>query len=241
MLRQVSLSIENPVNPFKDLALRHNSRIRVVECKDFNSHGIALVLEIAMAHTDESLLKDLRAMEGVRHAYWAASPRNGMILAMMIMDTPAYCAIARSSGAVCSSCPFNSTDCFESSWKLLVKDSNVLRKTLDMLEERGIKAETEEVSCAKHGDMLTSRQREVMLAAIQAGYFEFPRKIGLTKLAGRLSIKPSTLSEILRRGEDKITKCYAENPSSMATAQYPSGLRMNEKNGKYFSCYTAWK
>ena len=229
MLRQVSLSIENPVNPFRDLALKHNSKITIVECKDFNSHGIALVLEIeGSSHADESLLKELREMEGVRHAYWAGSPRNGGILAMVIMDTPVYCAIARDSGSVCSSCAFNSTDCFQCSWKLLVSDANALRKSLDMLKEHGIKAETKEVSSARHGGMLTPRQREIILAAVKAGYFEFPRKISLSELAEKLSIKPSTLSEILRRAEDKMTRYYAENLPSMILPEYSSDSHMEE-------------
>lgn len=228
MLRQVLLSIENPVNPLRDLALKHNSKITVVECKDFNSHGIALVLEIEGSHADESLLKELREMDGVKHAYWAGAPRGGGMLAMVIMDTPVYCEIARSSGAICSSCPFNSTECFESNWKLLVSDANALRRTLDMLKERGIRAETKEVASARHGEMLTPRQREAILAAVKAGYFEFPRKVGLTKLAETLSIKPSTLSEILRRAEDKITRYYAENLSSMILAEYSSDARMKE-------------
>jgi predicted DNA binding protein len=222
MLRQVSLSIENPVNPFRDLALKHNCKITIVDCKDFNSHGIALVLEIdgnSKHAEEESLLKELKEMDGVRHAYWGGNTGNSGILAMVIMDTPVYCSIARDSNVVCSSCPFNSTDCSQCNWKLLVSDANALRRSLDMLKNLGIKAETKELSNARYEDMLTLRQREVLEAAVKTGYFEFPRGISLHELAEKLSIKPSTLSEILRRAEDKITKYFAENPSSVILSE----------------------
>ncbi|MDH2901788.1 MAG: helix-turn-helix domain-containing protein [archaeon] len=229
MLRQVSLSIENPVNPFRDLALKRNCKITIVDCKDFNSHGIALVLEIdGSSHADEeSLLKELREMSGVRHAYWGGNPGNGGILAMVIMDTPVYCGIARDSGIVCSSCPFNSADSSsECSWKLLVSDANALRRSLDMLKNLGIRAETQEVSSARYEEMLTFRQKEVFAAAVKSGYFEFPRGISLNGLARKLSIKPSTLSEILRRAEGKMAKYYAGNPSSMILPE----VRTQEEN-----------
>ncbi|MDH2901785.1 MAG: helix-turn-helix domain-containing protein [archaeon] len=59
--------------------------------------------------------------------------------------------------------------------------------------------------------MLTPRQVEVMIAAINAGYFEFPRKTRLTKLSKGLSVTASTAGENLRRAENKISKYYVEN------------------------------
>ena len=73
-----------------------------------------------------------------------------------------------------------------------------------------IRAKTKYLHSAEYDGMLTPRQVEVMIAAINAGYFEFPRKTGLTKLAKGLSITPSTAGEILRRAENKISKYYVE-------------------------------
>jgi len=36
------------------------------------------------------------------------------------------------------------------------------------------------------------------------GFYDFPRRISLTELAGKIGIKPSTLSEILRAAEKSI-------------------------------------
>jgi len=47
---------------------------------------------------------------------------------------------------------------------------------------------------------LSDAQREALETALEAGYFEVPRQIGLAGLADRLDISDSALSERLRRG-----------------------------------------
>ncbi len=52
--------------------------------------------------------------------------------------------------------------------------------------------------------VLTDRQVRVISLAYSLGYFEFPKKIGLTSLAKKLGVAKSTLSEILWTGEAKV-------------------------------------
>lgn len=59
--------------------------------------------------------------------------------------------------------------------------------------------------------MLTSRQEEVLLTALRMGYFDIPRRIKTRELASVLGMKPSTLTEILRRALRKlIVEHYGE-------------------------------
>jgi len=61
------------------------------------------------------------------------------------------------------------------------------------------------------GSMLTSRQEEVLLTALRMGYFDIPRRIKTRELASVLGMKPSTLTEILRRALRKlIVEHYGE-------------------------------
>jgi predicted DNA binding protein len=57
--------------------------------------------------------------------------------------------------------------------------------------------------------LLTSRQREVLTRAVQAGYFEVPRRISLTELAARLGVAASTLSVTLAVIEKKLVEPIA--------------------------------
>lgn len=60
------------------------------------------------------------------------------------------------------------------------------------------------VETERAGSVVTDRQREVLEAALRAGYFEVPRACTLDELATELEIDKSTASEILRRGERRI-------------------------------------
>lgn len=54
--------------------------------------------------------------------------------------------------------------------------------------------------------LLTDRQRELILAAVQEGYYDTPRECSLTGLAEQLDMAKSTVSETLHRAEETIIK-----------------------------------
>jgi predicted DNA binding protein len=54
------------------------------------------------------------------------------------------------------------------------------------------------------GTVLTRRQSDVLHKAIEEGYFEVPRRVTLTALAGKLGVAPSSLSEMLAVVEKKL-------------------------------------
>ncbi|MBO8181598.1 MAG: helix-turn-helix domain-containing protein [Archaeoglobus sp.] len=55
---------------------------------------------------------------------------------------------------------------------------------------------------------ITYREEEILKIALERGFFDFPKRIKLEELADIFGIAPSTLSEILRRGQKKILKSY---------------------------------
>ncbi len=57
-------------------------------------------------------------------------------------------------------------------------------------------------------DILTHRQREVVEAAVQHGYYAVPREQTLSALAASLNIDKSTASGILRRAEAQIVTWF---------------------------------
>jgi len=57
-------------------------------------------------------------------------------------------------------------------------------------------------------ELLTLKQKEILETAYKLGFFSYPRKITLTKLAKHLKISKSTLSENLRVAENKIITNY---------------------------------
>ena len=206
MLKQVSISV-NAGNVFQDLSEKYGCTVRIVDCKHSNSREMSLLVEIDGDPTN--LISDFRSRHDVRRVYFARSTGSKTLI-MLILESPLLCDISRNSNAFCTSCPYNShVSDGTLQWNMFVKDETDMAKALDMLQFRGVGADVKRIENAFSNDLLTARQEEVLVAAVRMGYFDFPRKKSLTELASELSIKSSSLSEILRRAESKIAKAYS--------------------------------
>jgi predicted DNA binding protein len=58
--------------------------------------------------------------------------------------------------------------------------------------------------------LLTVRQREVFEIASREGYWDVPRRINLTELAGLLEVAKSTLSNQLQRIESAVFSAFTD-------------------------------
>ena len=84
-----------------------------------------------------------------------------------------------------------------------------LSALVDGLEALGAPFEVRRVTRElDSGGLLTDRQRELLEAAVEAGYYATPREVTLTELADRLDVAQSTLSETLHRAESAVVRRY---------------------------------
>jgi len=94
-------------------------------------------------------------------------------------------------------------------YSFMVPTFGAYTSTIRTLENAGHK-----VNVLKLGEfkpktgILTENQERVFWLALKGGYFDFPRKIGARELSNKLGIKPSTLSETLRRGTRRMLEKY---------------------------------
>jgi predicted DNA binding protein len=99
-------------------------------------------------------------------------------------------------------------------WNVICDDDGFL-DLMRSLEECEVEFEILYKGKPLEGDKrtkVTYREEEILRIALEKGFFDFPKKIKLEELAESLGIAPSTLSEILRRGQKKIlTKFLRES------------------------------
>ncbi len=104
----------------------------------------------------------------------------------------------------------NPQDGFEY-WEICSWDKKHIQKFLEEISKVG-KPELLSMQQMKLNDMyffhfiphLTSKQKEALELAIQAGYYAVPRKIELAQLAKGMHITPQAFSEHLRKAEAKL-------------------------------------
>jgi predicted DNA binding protein len=82
------------------------------------------------------------------------------------------------------------------------------RQLTGALERKKIPFEVKLKKTLEDKELLTARQEQILAIAFERGYFDFPKKLGLTELAELTGIRTSTLAEILRRGQKKILGEY---------------------------------
>ena len=63
-------------------------------------------------------------------------------------------------------------------------------------------------------DVLTDRQRNVLGAAVQRGYFSVPRECTLSDFAVQFEADESTLSGVIRRGTERVLSSYFAHEGS---------------------------
>ncbi|QFU84177.1 bacterio-opsin activator [Natronorubrum aibiense] len=83
----------------------------------------------------------------------------------------------------------------------------------DSLEANGVSYRLEyvhDVDAGQAEQLLTDRQLEVFLTALECGYYDVPREATLTDVASALDVSKSTCSNVLHRAEGAIAHWFAD-------------------------------
>lgn len=97
-------------------------------------------------------------------------------------------------------------------YNILFFDRNDLQNIITQFREIGEVTLSSLTEVGGEAPRLTGRQREVIQAALDAGYFEWPREITSDELADQLDITRATCLEHLRKAEAKlITDALADD------------------------------
>lgn len=97
-------------------------------------------------------------------------------------------------------------------WEVTTSTSR-LSSLRDHLDDLGIGFSIEyvrEIEASQADRLLTDRQQEVLLAAVEAGYYRTPRDSTLGDVAESLDIANATCSDVLHRAEGHIIHWFVE-------------------------------
>ena len=98
-------------------------------------------------------------------------------------------------------------------WKMIIDEKKQLKKLVENLEGRGVDTELKQITAIEEKETLTDRQKTILKKALERGYFEFPKRIGIRELAKMFGISTASVSETLRRGQKKIIESYFNSDS----------------------------
>jgi predicted DNA binding protein len=198
-MRDVVLKITMPDNWVKDVCKKYPDPIKFIECMPYGKSGGRGLIEIKGDNTDEIVAEIKKHPDVCRID--VSHLRNG-VLGSVVTERCAACRALTGSDCFLTSASSLKDGSVE--WKLITGAEGSLSDLIENLEENGCRVELKSVIHLSKKSSLTSRQEEIIRAAVEKGYYDYPKKITIEKLAKMFDISPSTLGEIIQRGEKKI-------------------------------------
>lgn len=162
----------------------------------FHVEGDRQAYASALEETDAIVDYDIVALRDGFYAYLQEVPRDP--------DEALYAAFSLDSLVVVPPVVFRSDRTMRTT---VLGDHDQLRSMLTALPE-GMSVDIERVGTYRDDPAveLTGRQRDVLAAALDAGYYEVPREGSLSAVAERLSLAESTVSAHLRKAEARLVE-----------------------------------
>lgn len=205
-MMEAVLSLKIPQNWMSEIPQKHPVTIRVIDRVPYSEKGVKDLVEIAgPEEIMEEVLEDIKKNPLVAKVDTTVTERGKVIGAV----TTARCEICRiltDSDVFLISAESKGNGKVD--WTLVVSDKSVLKDIFDHLKSKGVESDLVKLTKIDDKESLTERQDKITHVAFERGYFDYPKRISLRELARMFDVSPSTLSEILRKGQRKIVLDY---------------------------------
>jgi hypothetical protein len=180
--------------------------VNLVDQKPVEGGLLRTLVEIDPGDTDpRAIVGTLKQNPYVAKLETIVPPRGKILATLLVRDCHACTALANSD---CFLTDALATETGHLEWRIMAPERSSVEGLVRELKKRGLDVDLAAIKTPRGTDALTNRQDQVLSLAYQLGYFEFPKKINLSRLAAKLGVAKSTLSEILRTGEEKILHTY---------------------------------
>lgn len=205
-MMEAVISLKIPKNWMSEIPEKHPVSIKVIERVPYSDRGVKDLVEISGPQDImEEVLRDIRKNPLVSKVDTTVTEK-GKVIGAVTTSRCDICRILTDSDVFLISAESKSGGRVE--WTLVLSEKDVLKGILDHLKSKSVDAELIRLTKIDDKESLTERQDKITHVAFERGYFDYPKRISLRELARMFEVSPSTLSEILRKGQRKIVLDY---------------------------------
>jgi predicted DNA binding protein len=205
-MMEAVISLKIPKNWMSEIPEKHPVSIKVIERVPYSDRGVKDLVEISGPQDImEEVLSDIRKNPLVSKLDTTVTEK-GKVIGAVTTSRCDICRILTDSDVFLISAETKSGGKVE--WTLVLSEKDVLKGILDHLKSKSVVAELIKLTKIDDKESLTERQDKITHVAFERGYFDYPKRISLRELARMFEVSPSTLSEILRKGQRKIVLDY---------------------------------
>lgn len=205
-MMEAVISLKIPKNWMSEIPEKHPVSIKVIERVPYSEAGVKDLVEIAGPEdVMEDVLKEIKKNPLVSNIDTTVTDK-GKIIGAITTSRCDICRILTDADVFLISAESRGEGKVE--WTIILSEKEVLKGIFDHLGSKGVKAELVKLTKIDDKETLTDRQDRITHVAFERGYFDYPKRISLRELAKMFDVSPSTLSEILRKGQRKIVLDY---------------------------------
>jgi len=205
-MMEAVISLKIPQNWMSEIPEKYPVSIKVIERVPFSEKGVKDLVEIAGPQDImEEVLKDIKKNPLVSKVDTTMTDK-GKIIGAITTSRCEICRILTDADVFLISAESKGEGKVE--WTLVLSEKDVLKQIFDHLKTKSVQAELVKLTKIDDKETLTDRQDKITHVAFERGYFDYPKRISLRELARMFDVSPSTLSEILRKGQRKIVLDY---------------------------------
>ena len=216
------VSITPPHSWIKRVTATFPALVRLLDCRSLpDGKGVQELFEITSSSDLSKKIVDCLRQDSYVYDIDIVRAERGRIIGSL--KTHKCTACRAFAGANCFLISANSKPDGKLEWTLLGSDTMV-RSLMRELERENVTGEVVRISKLKEEEDLTARQENILQIALEKGYFEFPKKVTLRKLAKTLDVSPATLTEILRRGQKRVIQEHFRGHPSVLGKRFSSHI-----------------
>lgn len=205
-MMEAIVSLREPENWISEVSSKFPVEIRVIDRVPYAEKGVKDLVEISAASdVMDDILKAIKSNPLVSEMD-TTTTEKGKVISAVTTTRCEICRILTDSDVFLISA--QSKDGGKVEWTLILSEKQVLKEIFDHLKTKSVDAELVKLTKIDDKESLTERQDKITQVAFERGYFDYPKRISLRELARMFDVSPSTLSEILRKGQRKIVLDY---------------------------------
>ncbi len=201
-MMEVILTLRIPESWFEDVAPLLDKPVTVLESVPDGVAGGRGLIEIrGDDEATQAVIEAIKAHPSVCHVEFVPLPEGGVLGKVVTSKCVACTAL---TGVDCFLTSASARTDGRVDWKLVTGSEGSLKELVDRLVAGGCEVD---IRRARRPDLprpLTDRQEEILRIALEAGYYDQPKRATIKGLAKRAGIAPSTYQEILQRAERKV-------------------------------------
>ncbi len=181
--------------------------IKIMDTIPFRENGVQDLVEIDPGGTDiDELAEFIDSIDEVEYIkVHEQSPKKRVKMIVSVKKCIGCRALVDSETFLLSR---RSLDQSWAQWRVLLTQEKFMDQLSQNLNELGMEHRIIDMYEFKDWDTLAGREELVLKEALEGGYYDFPKRIGIREIAKKLNVSTAYISYTLRSGQKKAIQKY---------------------------------